>query len=86
MESTIIKRFILIGGRETSVSLERAFWKRLEEIADSRRMSLAELVTSIYCEGEGSLSSRLRLFVLDFYLRQRAKERALPRPQLWIVR
>jgi predicted DNA-binding ribbon-helix-helix protein len=86
MESVIIKRFIVIGGRKTSVSLEHAFWKRLKEIAGSRRMSLAELVTSIYWEGQGNLSSRLRLFVLDFYLSQRAKERTAPKAQLRIVR
>jgi predicted DNA-binding ribbon-helix-helix protein len=86
MESVIIKRFIMIDGRKTSVSLERAFWKRLKEIAGSRHMSLAELVTSIYWEGEGSLSSRLRLFVLNFYLSRRANERTAPKAQLRIVR
>jgi predicted DNA-binding ribbon-helix-helix protein len=86
MESVIIKRSIVISGRRTTVSLERGFWKTLKEIANSRRMSLSELVTSIDLEDQGSLSSRLRLFVLDFYLSQRAKERMAPKAQLRIVR
>jgi predicted DNA-binding ribbon-helix-helix protein len=86
MESVIIKRCIVIDGRKTSVSLEGAFWKRLKEIAGSRHMSLAELVTSIYWQGEGNLSSRLRLFVLDFYLSQRAQGRTAPKARLRIVR
>jgi predicted DNA-binding ribbon-helix-helix protein len=87
MESVIIKRSIVISGRKTTVSLERGFWKTLKEIANSRRMSLSDLVTSIDLEDQGSsLPSRLRLFVLDFYLSQRARERRAPKAPLRIVR
>jgi predicted DNA-binding ribbon-helix-helix protein len=86
MESVIIKRSIVISGRKTTVSLERGFWKRLKEIAKSRHMSLAELVTSIDLEDQGSLPPRLRLFVLDFYLSQRVRQRTPPKAQLRVVR
>ena len=34
MKSPVIKRSIVITGRQTSVSLEDAFWEGLKEIAD----------------------------------------------------
>jgi Ribbon-helix-helix domain len=46
MRSLIVKRSIAIGGRETSVSLEDAFWSRLKEIARSpaRAEAFSELL------------------------------------------
>jgi predicted DNA-binding ribbon-helix-helix protein len=68
MSSTVVKRSIVIAGHKTSVSLEDAFWKALKEIAVGRGTNLSNLVTSIDVERrQGNLSSRLRLFVLDFY-------------------
>ena len=71
MDSPVIKRSVVIAGQKTSVSLEDAFWVALKEIAASRQMNLSELVTSIDLERQqGNLSSCLRLFVLDFYVRR----------------
>jgi predicted DNA-binding ribbon-helix-helix protein len=68
MNSTVVKRSIVIAGHKTSVSLEDAFWKALKEIAIGRGTTLSNLVTSIDVERrQGNLSSCLRLFVLDFY-------------------
>jgi predicted DNA-binding ribbon-helix-helix protein len=68
VKSTIVKHSIFIDGHRTSVSLEDAFWKGLEESAGVRRMNLSKLVALIEAERRhGNLSSAIRLFVLDFY-------------------
>ena len=67
-KSMIVKHSIFIDGHRTSVSLEDAFWKGLEESAGVRRMNLSKLVALIDAERRhGNLSSAIRLFVLDFY-------------------
>ena len=45
--SKIRKRSIEIAGRETSISLEKAFWNDLKEIADKRCVTLSALVSEI---------------------------------------
>ena len=66
--SLVIKRSIVIRGHKTSVSLEDAFWQALKEIAESRGMTLADLVGTIDAERRhGNLSSAVRLFVLRHY-------------------
>jgi predicted DNA-binding ribbon-helix-helix protein len=68
MKSPVIKRSILIAGHRTSVSLEDAFWKALKEIAQARRVSVAELIASIDgARHTGGLSSAIRVFVLDYF-------------------
>jgi predicted DNA-binding ribbon-helix-helix protein len=68
MKSPVIKRSIVIAGHKTSVSLEDAFWVGLKEIANSRGMTLSELVASIDTSRQhGNLSSAIRLFVLDHF-------------------
>ena len=46
------------------MSLEKPFWDMLQDIAASRRQSLASLVQNIDRKRDGGLSSALRLFVL----------------------
>jgi len=82
MTSPVVKRSVVIAGHKTSVSLEDAFWKALKEIARERDTTLSELVTAIDTDRrQGSLSSALRVFVLDHYrspsasVRQRATAR-----------
>jgi predicted DNA-binding ribbon-helix-helix protein len=71
MKSLIIKRSIMIAGRATSISLEEAFWKAFKEIAAGRHLTPSELVDEISAGRKaGSLSSTIRLFVLDFYRNQ----------------
>jgi predicted DNA-binding ribbon-helix-helix protein len=71
MKSLIVKRTIRIAGRNTSVSIEDAFWKPFKEIAAERIMTLAELVAAIdAARPHGNLSSAIRLFVLDYYRNQ----------------
>jgi predicted DNA-binding ribbon-helix-helix protein len=75
MESTVIKRSILVAWHKTSVSLEDPFWNALKEIATAQGRTLSYLITSIDVERRHSnLSSCVRLFVLDFYRAQLAKQ------------
>jgi predicted DNA-binding ribbon-helix-helix protein len=68
MKSPVIKRSIVIAGHKTSVSLEDAFWRGLKEIAQSRGVTLSDLVAAIDSERQlGNLSSAIWLFVLDHY-------------------
>ena len=61
----VVKYSVRIAGHPTSVSLEPAFWQALGEIASRRRLSVAALLSAIDAERTGSLSSAVRLFVLD---------------------
>lgn len=64
--SAVAKRSLTIAGHRTSISLEDAFWTALRNIAEQRQQSLAALVAEIDgARGAASLSSSIRLFVLD---------------------
>ena len=65
MQSTIVKRSVVVGGRETSVSLEDAFWSALKELAAARKTTVSALIKDVERQKQGNLSSALRLFVLD---------------------
>ncbi len=59
------KRSVIVGGHRTSVSLEPIFWDQLRTFAAQRRISVNELVTAIDQQRSGSLSSAIRVFVLE---------------------
>jgi predicted DNA-binding ribbon-helix-helix protein len=44
MRTPVVKRSIVLAGRNTSVSLEDAFWQGLKEIAHCRQMKSSDLV------------------------------------------
>jgi len=68
MKSLIVKHSVIIRGHKTSVSLEKAFWTALKDIADLRGVTMTFLVSSIDAERKhANLSSAIRLFVLDHY-------------------
>ena len=68
MESSVVKRSIVVAGHKTSVSLEDEFWKAVKEIASERDLTLSELVGKVESEREyGNLSSAIRVFVLRCY-------------------
>jgi len=70
MKSPVVSS-IRLGGHNTGVSLEDAFWDGLKEIAIRHRMTLPELVDFIDSQRQtNNLSSALRLFVLKFYRNQ----------------
>ena len=58
------KHSVVIAGHTTSVSLEAPFWDALKNIADTRGLSLNQLITEIdHSRGE-NLSSAIRVYVL----------------------
>ncbi len=62
----VIKRSLAVAGHRTSVSLEDAFWRRLQAIATVRRVSVNSLAAKVDAgRGEANLSSALRVFVLE---------------------
>lgn len=63
--SQVRKRSIRVAGHATSVSLEQAFWERLQDLAAERGMSINEIITDIDRRRTGNLSSAIRLFVLE---------------------
>jgi predicted DNA-binding ribbon-helix-helix protein len=68
MKSLIVKHSVIIRGHKTSVSLEKAFWAALKDIADLRGITMTYLVSSIDADRKhANLSSAIRLFVLDHY-------------------
>jgi predicted DNA-binding ribbon-helix-helix protein len=74
MQSSIIKRSVVIDGHKTSVSLEDAFWHGLKEIGRGRDMTLSRLIGNIDgSRPHGNLSSAIRLFVLDHFSTRASK-------------
>jgi predicted DNA-binding ribbon-helix-helix protein len=62
------KRSIEIDGRNTSISLEDAFWECLQKIADERKVTPSRLISGIEAgRRTGNLSSVLRVFILEHY-------------------
>ena len=63
--SRVVKRSLAIAGHRTSVSLEDAFWRRLQTIAVARGLSVSALAAEIdAARGEANLSSAIRVHVL----------------------
>ena len=80
MQSSVVKRSIVVAGHKTSVSLEDDFWAVLKEIASEDDLTLSELVGKIDSERElGNLSSAIRLFVLRSYRRRLKEQDAIAR-------
>jgi predicted DNA-binding ribbon-helix-helix protein len=68
MNSTVVKRSIVLAGHKTSVSIEDAFWEGLKDIAKTKRKTLSDLVAGLDTDREhANLSSAIRLFVLNHY-------------------
>ena len=64
MQTSVLKRSLVVRGHKSSVSLEDPFWNAMKEIAGLKGMTLSELVCQIDTGRERSnLSSAIRLFV-----------------------
>jgi predicted DNA-binding ribbon-helix-helix protein len=66
------KRSLIIAGHATSISLEKAFWEALQEIAEKEQLSVAALVERLDHQRTldpqaGNLSSYLRVYILTWY-------------------
>lgn len=66
MNSTNLKRSIVLNGHKTSVSLEKEFWNGLREIAALQNIKLTTLAQQIdQGRNGGNLSSAIRVFVFN---------------------
>ena len=67
MDTRVRKRSVVIGGHKTSVSLEEAFWSAIRDIAIERGESMSAMIGQIDSDKpQSTLSSAIRLFVLDY--------------------
>jgi len=66
------KHSLVIAGHATSVSLEQEFWDVLKEIAETRGIALAALISEVDAGREENLSSALRLHVLRYLISRRS--------------
>jgi len=66
------KHSLVIAGHATSVSLEQEFWDVLKEIAETRGIALAALISEVDAGREENLSSALRLHVLRHLISRRS--------------
>jgi predicted DNA-binding ribbon-helix-helix protein len=64
---SINRHSIIIFGRNTTVSVEDAFWKALREIATWRGETMRSIIASIDAKRQSNLSSAIRLFVLEYF-------------------
>jgi predicted DNA-binding ribbon-helix-helix protein len=63
-----VKRSLTIAGHRTAVSLEEPFWEALRLAALEKNVPIARLVAAIDgARGKTSLSSAIRVFVLDYH-------------------
>lgn len=63
-EAHFHKRSVSLHGHRTSVSLENAFWRVLEQAAHDQNISLSALIRQVDETRQGALSSALRLYAL----------------------
>ena len=77
MPSPVVKRSVIVAGRNTSVSLEQDFWDGLKEITKLRGLALARLVGEVDANRqENGLSSAIRLYVLHHFRSRAAPQQA----------
>lgn len=68
MTSGIRKRSVVLDGHKTSVSVEDAFWRGLQEMAAERNLPVNDIVSEIdNSRGVDNLSRAIRLAVFDHY-------------------
>jgi predicted DNA-binding ribbon-helix-helix protein len=68
IKSLVVKHSMIVNGRDSSVSIEGAFWNALKEIAGAQNISANALVSKIDRERDVAyLSSAIRLYVLEHY-------------------
>ncbi len=68
--AVIAKHSLAVAGHRTSISLEQAFWEGLHGVAAERGLSIAALVAEIdAARGSANLSSAIRVFVLEAFVR-----------------
>jgi len=71
VETVVKKRSVFVGAHKTSISLENEFWDALKLIARTQNMSISILLESIATKSPQNLSSAVRVFILDYYRKNR---------------
>jgi predicted DNA-binding ribbon-helix-helix protein len=70
IKSSVVKHSMIVNGRDSSVSIEGAFWNALKEIAVAQNISANALVSKIDRERDVAyLSSAIRVYVVEHYRR-----------------
>jgi predicted DNA-binding ribbon-helix-helix protein len=69
IKSSVLKKSMIVNGRDSSVSIEGAFWNALKEIAVAQNISANALVSKIDRERDVAsyLSSAIRVYVVEHY-------------------
>lgn len=66
--SLIVKHSVIIHGHKTSVSLEKAYWVAIKEIAREKDVTHTYLINVIdEARSHANLSSAIRLYCLAYY-------------------
>ena len=67
-ETTVFKRSVVIGNKNTSLSLEDVFWDALKNMTQKRGMTISDFVAEIDARrNAGSLSSAVRVYLFKLY-------------------
>ncbi|NBX74357.1 MAG: aryl-sulfate sulfotransferase [Alphaproteobacteria bacterium] len=67
--SPVLKHSVSLSGHRTSVSVEKVFWDALNSIAKKNNQSLSQLINEIDSGREGNLSSAIRVYVAEYFLK-----------------
>ena len=65
----LIKKSITIKKHRTSLSLEKEFWDALKFIAEEQKCTIENLVSRIDSNRKTSLASSIRVYLLNFYMK-----------------
>jgi predicted DNA-binding ribbon-helix-helix protein len=62
-------RKVTLKGHKSNISLEKAFWGTLNQIAAREKMTVLELIEAINdSRSRQSLASAIRVYVLDYFM------------------
>ncbi len=64
------KHSVELSGHKTSIAIEDEFWSELKKIAQEKQLSLRQLLIQIDNSHTHNLASSIRLFVLEYYIKQ----------------
>lgn len=68
MPSSLLNRNIVVGGRRTSMRLERQMWDALAEIARRERRTAHDICSEIdRFRRQSTLTSGVRVYILDYF-------------------
>jgi len=69
MNSTLVKRSVVIAGHRVDIRIEGLFWISLEEIARAEATTMSRLVATIDAGRDGTdLISAIRVYVIDHFM------------------